>query len=112
MDGASQPAPGRESAVGWTHQGESWGSMHTIPGALRGLPRLTADGSRPTMSATRPHASACMGRITAGECGSSQSRVAKAAMQSAPTFKLWALIATHQDDALVRVPPFDAISSR
>lgn len=23
--------------------------------------------------------------------------------------KLWALIATHQDDALVRVPPFDAI---
>lgn len=38
------------------------------------------------MSATPPDASPCMGRVTAGECGSSQSRVAKAAMQSAPTF--------------------------
>lgn len=38
------------------------------------------------MSPTPPHASACMGLIAGGECGSSKSRVAQAAMQSAPTF--------------------------
>ena len=84
MDGARLLPVGKALSAGSTRV--SLGSMHTVPGALRGLPRLAADGVEANDVGHPTPRIGLYGSSHRGRMRSSPSRVAKAAMQSAPTF--------------------------